>query len=417
VRIAPSTAADVRVVNGRQVVFWPCAHCRLGLNTPYENVGLAIQCPGCQESVMVPDPIGAHHRQGRPSARGAEDREPDYRLPRRRKSAVGLIVALTLSLLVIVGGLVGLLIWQPWANKTLSAEQLRFLPDESQVVATIDVQGLLASEVYHKVDEAFLKRGGKRLTDIEKDFKSWVGMGWSDLERVTVGGKMSSQQGVIVVKTRKAVDARQILTRLNQQKDFDEISVDGFKIFKHRNQALQDKHPSFCVVEPTLVVFSVDLETLRRVLSRREAAVVSTDLQPVMNQTDFSRTIALAMGKLPAGLPAGKDPSNPFAGFEGKLQGISLEITLGGAIDIKVSALCVDSKTAKELNDTLTSMRTLANNLNLPPEAKKILDTMQFSYSGATFSARVSLDPDTVINLVEKGVDQYLGRLPPGRRN
>jgi hypothetical protein len=418
VRKAPASAGDVRVVNGRQLVFWPCAHCRLGLNTPYENVGLSIQCPGCQESVTVPDPIASYGRQGRPAEAAVDDGGRDYRLPRRRKSTAALFVALALTVLVIVGGVVGLLIWQPWANRGLSADQLRYLPDNSQIVASIDVQAILKSEVYRKVDQAFRKRGGKGLGDYESDIKAMIGMGWSDLEGVMLGGRVSDNQGIVVVKTKTDVNARDILNRLGQAARFDEITVDGFKIFKYK-ETFPAKNPSFCVVEPKLVVLSVDHDTLRAVLARKRGPILAPDLQAVMQQTDFSKSIAIAMGKLPSKLGNG-GPGVQLGDLAAKLDGIMLEIGLGGAIDIKLSILCVDSKTAKDLNDMCSNVKALAGNVNkraVPPELQKILDAIQFSNSGTRFSATASLDPDAIIDLAQKGLDAYLfGRVPAGPR-
>src|SRR5262249_59962785 len=140
--------AEVRVINSRRVIFWPCAFCKIGLKTGQENLGLTIECPACRKPVLVPNPNANGAWAGSLLVNGeglASPGDTGKSAGRRRFIRRAAIVAV--ATLVLLGGAAALLIWQPWAGKAeLTEDDIQFLPDGCQLVAALDVQGLRASK-------------------------------------------------------------------------------------------------------------------------------------------------------------------------------------------------------------------------------------------------------------------------------
>jgi DNA-directed RNA polymerase subunit RPC12/RpoP len=103
---APSPAAQktqVRTLNGKPHVCWPCIYCQTELASAVANVGLSVQCPTCNQQVPIPSPptgtelAARYSPPPRPAYGGGRgpDREPEpepeppgrsYRPPRLRRN-------------------------------------------------------------------------------------------------------------------------------------------------------------------------------------------------------------------------------------------------------------------------------------------------------------------------------------------
>src|SRR5262249_23504901 len=144
-------------------------------------------------SLPIPDPNSGYAVPGRFSASAGGSQPPDLggvggtAIAARSTSAGsrgGLIIGLAIGTFLLVGGVVGLLIWRPWASKAAPSEDLtKFLPDNSDFLASLDIKGLVASEAYNKIDKLATRMGGQGFRQVEEAMRREVGLGWTDLDR------------------------------------------------------------------------------------------------------------------------------------------------------------------------------------------------------------------------------------------
>jgi len=97
---------------------------------------------------------------------------------------------------------------------------INYLPDNSDFVASIDVDSLLDSKIYKKIK----KENSAAIDQIEAMIKEGVGLSPDDVDRVTFGGKMS-EEPIGVVELNKSVDPK-------------ELTGDNFKPEKHNGKTI-----------------------------------------------------------------------------------------------------------------------------------------------------------------------------------
>jgi hypothetical protein len=393
---ASSPGAEMRVVNGRPMVFWPCAHCRVGLNTPFENVGLSIQCPSCQRPVAVPNP-GVNHSSGGAFTVQAKHRAGGPRA-QRRGGLGGLFGAMAAGAVLVAAAAIALLLWQPWSRETgpLSAEQTRFLPDDAEFVSTIDVQGLLASGAYRKVRKAAKAANWNGLEEMETGLQRWAGLGLADILSVTVAGNLTNQDNwVVVVRSKKPIPIAAILTRNHMA--YREEKVGGYTVYTVQSGQRPDSTPGFCVADTTLVVGRT-AKLLRKVLRRDRKAEFPATLRAALKRADFTKTFALAVGKPPVQVRAKladletKIPS--FRGLTDKIEGFTLVAQAGEDLTVTPAILCTDAAAAQKVSKALRSLIDTFRGFDfgLDPALKKLLDSLKLPARGSRVTGTITLD-------------------------
>jgi hypothetical protein len=402
---APSgtARAEVRSVNGRRVVFWPCTFCKVGLNTGYENVGLTIQCPACHKSVAVPHPLTNHVGPGLLAGGRAAGRPVSS-----RKRAILRVAVVALGLAILVGCVVAVLRWQPWArSKKLSEDQVWYLPDGCQVVAALDVQGLRASSAYHKVKGEF-----EDVRAFEQGFKELLGLELADMTRVVVGGQFENlaPDFTVVVTTSRPFRAGDLLKKTQNRITFVDADIGPHKMYtavlpETKPQGAEYLPNAFAVVGANTLVVG-PAASVRRVLKRDRKPEFAASLQPALDQTDFSQTFALAVGKVPENILFLLRWVRPNLGklvdFLDKFEGGSMEIQVSSRCDAKVRAIFPDAEMAGTVEKFVSNVELVKNFAKMPHEMFAILDTLKARVDGNVVTWTLHADVDKLIQLVER---------------
>ncbi len=404
---------------GRSFVTWPCTYCNVRLKAGLEHIGQSIQCPACRHSLPIPDPNAGYAVPGKVSglARGAGRSDlagagAAAVTPRGASAGrrVGLLIGLLAATFLVVGGAVALLIWRPWAGKAAPSDELiKFLPDNSDFLAAVDIKGLVASSAYRKVEGLAIRTGGKGFNAVEEEMRREVGLGWSELDRAMIGGKLNDRGEVtVVVGTKQPVSATDLLRKSRHQAFFREEKVGAYTMYTHSQLGGPGGGLAFSVVGSTLVVLGPAGE-VRKVLQRDKMPAFSPTLQAAMKQTDFSATIAAAMGKmspeasrkLQQDLGRMPNAQQMSMGFE-KSEGGTLELRVGADIDMKSITFYRDAKTAKEMKDLADSALSFVKLLAIQnPAVNDLLKPIRIQAEGKTVVATMTVDVDKVIKIIE----------------
>jgi hypothetical protein len=170
---------------------------------------------------------------------------------------------------------------------------------------------------------------------------------------------------------------------------------------------------AFSVVSGSTIVAGTQ-EEVRKVLQRNAKPTLTPSLQGAMKQTDFSATVAFAMGKIPWELRQKMDQDLKklgnlqmiTAGLD-KTEGGTLEIRIGSDIRLKSLTIYSDAKTAQEMEKSAKSMMSFIQLLGPPPAVSDLLKPIKFQADGSTLISTMTIDVDKVIKMIE---DQWLLR-------
>src|SRR5262249_1707743 len=137
--------------------------------------------------------------------------------------------------------------------------ELKYLPDNPQLIAKVQVQDLLNSKAYKQINEEFgdlMKAGPGNLDDMQKE----IGLKLKDIKSILVGGEITDgKEPTIVVRTVKSVKDSDILSNLKDIK-FTDAKVGKYTVHESANKA-------FCVAESDVVVYGSP-DIVKKVLKR-----------------------------------------------------------------------------------------------------------------------------------------------------
>jgi hypothetical protein len=267
----------------------------------------------------------------------------------------------------------------------------------------------VASEAYNKIDKLATRMGGQGFRQAEEAMRREVGLGWTDLDRAMVGGKLNDRGEVtVVIGTKQPVTASELLGKSKHRAFFTEEKVRSYTMYLNAQMGGPAGGFAFSVVTNTIIVLGPAGE-VRKVLQRDKMPAFSPTLQAAMKQTDFSATFAAAMGKispeasrkLQQDLGRVPNAQNMAMGFE-KSEGGTLELRIGSNIDMKSITFCADAKTAKEMKDLADSALSFFKLLALQvPGLDDLLKPLKIQAEGKTVVATMTLDVDKLIKIVE----------------
>jgi hypothetical protein len=407
------------------MIRFSCPRCQALLSADDREAGGKHACATCGQLMRVPIPETAIRAADAalpspapPTASPRVDVRPAVVLApgAAGKGPVALLAGLGLGLLAVVGTVVALLVWQPWVGKTtLDDDQLHFVPDNPDFVAAVDVQGLLASEVYHKIDRAIQRQqGGRGLSFAEAEVRREIGISWSDWTRVLVGGRFGDKVNAppeitLAIQTRQPLRARDLLRKSKEGNFFTEEKVGPYTMYKYERGGRGEPF-AFCVARESTLVLG-PTAVVRQILRRDKAPTLSESLRSAMRQTDFSRTIALATGKLPEKLresimtqaPAVNPRLAQWSVLWDNYKGGTLEIQAGADVRVKSVTFCPDAKAAREAATVAKGLIGLIRLLpEFPPALNDFADSIEVSASDSHFTTTMTLDVDKFIQLLER---------------
>jgi phage FluMu protein Com len=409
-------------------IAFQCSGCGVTLKVPDTSAGRRGKCPKCATVNLIPA-VGGQVQTAPPTPRaapraakpapapdvpdeGEEAGAPPEPRPRRkgakkRRSRMMLFVGLGCGgalLLLCLGVGAGVGIW--WYTSSPIGDELTYMPGNCEVLASIRVDQLLASDAYKQIEKEVpqLKQavaGG----DAEKE----MGLQLSNIERVVIGGALGNRdKPVVVVRTKQAVKAEDMVGKI-KGKSFTGTKVGSYTLYESGG-ATGD---GFCVAKKNLVLFGTSA-ALRLVLQRDKKPDFPAGLSAAMKEADFSKTIAVAV----APLQTSGAPAPPLGGFpmggamafgqSKEVDGVVIQAKVASDISLSFLVLCKDAATAtatkKKLDEELPKLKT---NPMVPADLKSALD-IKSSVSGRKLTATMEIKVAPLIKAV-KNLGPLLG--------
>jgi hypothetical protein len=398
-------------------IAFECSNCGATLRVPDTSAGRRGRCPKCSTINLIPG-AGGQVQATPPAAKSAPTRAakpapaPDVpdegeeagaaeARPRRKAKKKGNRVLLFVGLgcgaallLTCLGVGAGVGIW--WYTSSPIGDELTYMPGNCEILASIRVDQLLASDAYKQVEKEVpqLKdaiAGGAA----EKE----MGLTLSNIERVVVGGALGNRdQPVVVIRTKSAVKAEDMVGKI-KGKTFTGTKVGSYTLYE-TSGATGD---AFCVPKKNLILYGSSA-SLRLVLKRDKKPDFPAGLSAAMKEADFSKTIAVAIAPLQTsgaaapplggrgGFPMG--PAMPF-GQTKDLEGMVVQAKVATDISLAVIMVCKDAATAADAKKKLDeALPQLKSNPMLPADLKGALD-FKASVSGKklTLSSEIKVAP------------------------
>jgi Protein of unknown function (DUF1559) len=290
-------------------------------------------------------------------------------------------------LLFLAGGGIGA--WMILGPKGGAGSDLRFVPDDSDFVLSADISGIISSGAGQKIKARAADALAALNRSIPKDSKFKP----EDVGRMTIGARALAGQGAGVVHFNRAVT----------DQDFADASQ-WVKKSVGRYEMSVSNRVAICRIDDRTVAVGEEA-ALREVLVRDGPAKLSDELTAAMNEVDFSKSLALA-GSLknlakaagPVGANLGAIPFGPDA-----IRGGGLQADVGNDIRFRGVTIFKDVATAEQMKKMGDGMLAAAklNSAKMPPEAAKILDSVEIANSGSTIRVSATIEVDTILSLVD----------------
>jgi hypothetical protein len=377
-----------------------------------------IQVPAASEQRIAPAP-GVRKSARTPAAPAADVGDEEVRpsrvrkTPKKKSSKMMLFALLGLGGVLsmcfcCVGGFVGLGYYgvvDPFdLNYRIAGgppPEYKYLPDNCQMVAVVNLEEILESDAY--------KQAKKEVPEMEKSINDdkQFGISASNIVRIVAGGNFEGKEGgdgVVVLRTKSAVKASDIESKKAPTK-YKQIKEGDYTIYHADGQFGAD---AFCVADDKTVLIGKK-DTLVKVLRRDKKPEFSEGLKNAMKQVSFKKSVALAVDvkSLQSKMPK-SNPGEPFDfnDFVGKAEGVGVQIEMGSDIDMTVTVLCKDDKSAEDLRKKIEGGLSWVKDLKgIDKDTKELIEGVKVSNSGSkcTASLRCKVDPLTKTMKKSKG--------------
>ena len=270
-------------------------------------------------------------------------------------------------------------------------DDARFLPDDSDVVATIDVKGISNSAAGQKLKTAVTDMFGSALSQMPRDAKLKL----DDIGRMTLGVNLRANQAAGVVH----------LTR-----PFIEDDLAGKDTLTKKtvgsHQMLIRERVAVCLIDSQTVAFG-DEATLQKVLERNGLPKFFDEVSAGLGEANFASSLAIvvsarraveaASSAAPMAAPGGLGPELAA------MRTIAFQADAASDFRFQLAVVFKDSTTAANFaNDAETNLSAAKSSHGLMPvAAAKVLDTVRISSSGSVVRASASIDVDTIASVLE----------------
>ncbi|MBY0528311.1 MAG: zinc-ribbon domain-containing protein [Gemmataceae bacterium] len=400
-------------------IAFACPTCSKPFRVPDDMAGRRSQCPACRTSLMVPGGNGAIAPQ--PAMAPAPMAAPmpyaadgSVATPRRRLNLskkmlviVGVAVLSFGFLAVAVGG--GL--WYFVFSASGPGDEIKYLPNNCQLIGAVRVEQLIASDAYKDIKGALPDRE----KDWEKDFEKEMGVPVSSIQHVMFGGTLGAgaPDFVMVIRTNKDITASDIIAN-RKNASFKEDKVGNYTVHEGFSDA-------FCLPEKRIVVLAKSKESLKKILERDKKPELSEGLRNAMKHADFSKTVAIAVNfkdiknKLEEFVPGGKRTLDDVDLDD--IEGVALEAKVGKDIAVTNVALCKDEKSAEDVRKLADGMLVIYKKIKSVPgskEFREILDTWQASVSKSKVSGTMTVKTELVVKMMKAAQEKSKGTVTTG---
>ena len=303
-------------------------------------------------------------------------------LPTKRRSIDLLPLLLIGGGLLAVGVLFGgiYLLIQSFGS---SADWLRFMPDEAQMIVHVDVDAVRASGLYDKMKQM----NPSMEKQIEQGLRG-TPLRLEDIAAVSLGGSFQDREKfVAVVRTNRSVSNDDIRGMAKRQENVGEFTLHYV-----------DKYAGALIDHNTVV--SGTPELIKAVLSRNGPPRFQPALQSAVDDAGFSSDVTMVMTL--QGLP-GMSRTIPGAPFNpSQVESLAVSADLGTSIDLEAAVFFQDASTASSLKEKIEQQMSAMRQMmaKMPPQAAEfnsVLDSLSISRSGRKITAEITI-PRSVID-------------------
>jgi hypothetical protein len=321
-----------------------------------------------------------------------------------------------------------------------SSADLRYMPDDAEVVGGVDLDAVVASPLYRKLTEPGSKWADKLRA--EQDMvRTELGLDLADIRAMTVGQppnagnkrqanaqvqfrvigapgqppqppppQRPAANGVTAIRSRKTMSVSQI--KQNRGGDYQERKVGKYGLWENNNTA-------FCLVDETA--------ELRKVLERDGPPRLSPEMQMALKHVESGKAAWIVQAAKPtakADTPAVpplfpqlekhvKKYLEPFT----KVKASVIHIDLKSGVEVTGKSFCEDAKTAEQMRRFMSGLGSIVRGvfliLSVDTESKgyeqalQALDAGSVKADGSVLSFKFALNMATINDLLDKASELF----------
>ena len=447
-----------------------CPTCKTLMNVPVDLAGTEVNCFKCGQRLHIPSP-----EQNKPILAQLLDTEDG--IPGETDSSsssqfasgpppppLAQLIADPISLeenrssrkfpkkyviVPLVLACIGVMVWatvlllKPLLGGPGLSDELRYLPDDTRAIVSVDVRTLLTSSASKKVfkswQDALKTRAAEavaEIEDIESNVEKATGLALNDFIRVTVAVTVEKNQPempIFVVKVDNAnrlkIKGKTYDPQTNKlawkAPEVEDETVGKFTLKKFTREEGSPEQLSFCIVNDRTIVFG-PIRVVRAILRRERDAELAPGMKEAMSQLDFSQAIGVAVShkdlrsrdtiffdhllqdnippKIRDMLPT--DLRDKFQGLSDGLVTESAQLRIGSQFEVQATLTYKEPADAADAVQNLNAFlkdagRKLAEKEGVPEQILKIVESIRFTARGPSASASFRLGPDKLIQLIE----------------
>ncbi len=363
-----------------------CGSCGNLLTIP-EAGGGQVVCPSCGTALSLasggaPPPGAAHDAAGQPGYATAPSAGLGKYLPliTGGVAAVALIM-IALLVLALVGGGGG-----------TSAE--KYLPYDSSVVAVVNVQDLIQSDVFEKH-----LRNTPDFERMQSDLEADTGMKLDDIGRLYVGmckpQPGARQQALFVIQCRRDFDpARLLASAKEEQGEFQDEEIGGATIHVGRELSLH--------FPDNRTIVGGETGTVRRALDSDRKRGLNPEIRDMMKGLDRSRCVAVALA-VPSDVPPMPGAAIPPDAVQ-KVRGVTFHADLASDVQMEATLHCKDNEAAESIQKMADGFLELGKqSRQMPDEVRELVNSIQIKASGSKVEATMKIGGKMIDDLTKKG--------------
>lgn len=397
-------------------IAFACPGCGKQFKVPDEMAGRSTRCNQCGKPLAVPaGPAAISARQpmapamplgsGPTSFQNAGKPVSIARRPRRK-----MLMLLGTGLLgVIVLAAVGWAGYKFLFGPSGLGDEVRYLPDNCQMVASLRPEQILNSDAVKEIKKEIPG-------DPEKDVEKFTGLALSNMRQVVIGMSTrsdGSNDSVMVIKTIKPVSADEIKAKQPGGTP-QESKVGAVTIY-------ETLFVSWCHPDNQTIVIAVGKsDALKKVLERNKAAELSDGLREALKHADFSKSITLAVDSKEmytrtkeANKSKGVDFDKMLDQFGianpmGDIDGGAYQLDFAKDIKLQVVLLCKDAKTSEDMRKIGDGFAVFFKRM-FPKFGTDSFETWESSVSGNRLQVGMTIKTESVAKMAA-GIEDLFGK-------
>ena len=402
-----------------------CPSCGKSLRAKPEYAGKVIRCPKCGQPMRLPETLESAQEPPADAARVRPEPVPAAVPggggargggPTLSGGAVGWIIGGVVGGVLLLAGGIVLLLLLLLGGASFEA----YVPDSANVLAHVDVAGLVHSDTWAKLKEL----GGDDFDQGLEQMTSATGVKLEDLQEAWVAMDSSTETVVAMVTVAGTVDLKQVFEEKLKIKPTEE---DGQKLYDVPTGRGMVAH---LVDNQTIVIGP--REAVKKGIQRAAAGERSKGLAAlehlgtyVSSSDQLTVAVKVDGDTLTRGLPGPARQGLAMLGTVGasisKLKGGALSGSVNGAISLSLAIVFDSAETAqqleKQINETLEQARKGLSEAPAGNEdaamAKQLLDGLSLYVRGEVLCANLGVDLDLVVKLAKKGMARTRRRVVP----